>query len=122
MPNFFLNRIRAFKFALKGIKVLSSETHFRVHIVIGLCTIALGYVLKLSHTEWLIVLLCIGAVLSAEAFNSALERVVDKISPDYNIEAGKIKDTAAAAVLLLSIFVAIVGLLLFVPKMLLLLF
>lgn len=120
MFGFFSSRKNAFGFALKGIKLFFAETHARVHLVLGVSAILLGLFLNISALEWCFVLLSIGAVFCAEAFNSAIERIVNKISPEHNIEAGKIKDIAAGAVLLLCIFVALLGLLIFVPKLLLL--
>ncbi len=118
---FYLNkRKNAFVFAFAGIKIFMREPHAKVHIALAIVSIALGFFLKLSFLEWCINVLCIGNVLCAELFNSTIEKLVDKISPEHNLQAGIIKDMAAGAVLLLCIFVAVVGLLLFVPKIILL--
>jgi diacylglycerol kinase (ATP) len=120
MSGFFTSRKNAFGFALKGIRLFFSETHARIHFLSAVSALILGFFLNITEVEWCFVLLSIGLVFCAEAFNSAIERIVNKVSPEHNLEAGKIKDIAAGAVLLLCIFVALVGLLIFVPKLLLL--
>jgi diacylglycerol kinase (ATP) len=69
----------------------------------------------ITSTEWCIVILCFGIVLAAEGFNTAIERLVDLVSPDYHPIAGAVKDIAAGAVLLCAIASAIVGTIIFLP-------
>jgi diacylglycerol kinase len=76
----------------------------------------LGWIITLSTLEWMIVLFCIGWVISAESFNTAIEYVVDFISPDYHIKAGQIKDLSAGGVLIISITSSIIGIIIFLPK------
>lgn len=120
MWRFIKSRKNAFKFAFSGIHVFFSETHARLHLSISIVVVLLSFFLQLQLIEWCVVLLSIGTVFSAEAFNSAIERIVNKISPEHNIEAGFIKDISAGAVLLLCIFVAVVGFIIFIPKLILL--
>lgn len=72
-----------------------------------------GWWFSLSLTSWAILILAIGAVWTAEAFNSAVEFLVDLVHPDWHHHAGRIKDLSAAAVLLASITAAVVGILIF---------
>ena len=72
----------------------------------------------LSTFEWIAVILCIGAVLAAEGVNSAIEALCDKVSPEYDEAIKHTKDLAAGAVLILAVMSVIVGLLIFVPKVL----
>src|SRR5699024_12017447 len=74
-----------------------------------------GIRLEITRTEWLVILLCFAMVLAAEAFNTAIERLVNLVSPDYHPVAGDVKDIAAGAVLICAIFAAIIGLIIFVP-------
>lgn len=67
--------------------------------------------------EWIVVTLCIGLVLAAEAVNSAIEALADRVSPEYDEAIKRTKDLAAGAVLLLAIAVAITGLIIFLPKL-----
>lgn len=88
----------------------------RIHTLIAILTVILGFVIKISVNEWLLVILCIGLVLTSEALNAAIEKLVDKISPQKDARAGLIKDIAAAGVLLAAVAAAAIGLIIFVPK------
>ena len=78
--------------------------------------IALGIFLKLSKIEWCIIIITIVIVISAELFNTAIETVVDMVSPQKNPQAKLVKDIAAAAVLVLAIGAAVIGIIIFGPK------
>lgn len=111
--------IRAFKFAFAGIaKVFKSERNFRFHTLAALAAITLGFIFGITTTEWLFVTAAIGLVTTAEALNSAIEKLVDLVSPQKNAQAGWVKDVAAGAVLLASISALVIGLLVFVPYVL----
>ena len=75
-----------------------------------------GFVLHISAMEWVAVALCIGGVLAAEAFNSAVEALADRVSPGYDEAVKHTKDLAAGAVLLMAMAAVAVGLIIFVPK------
>jgi len=110
-------RILSFKYAFKGIWIVaSSEINFQIHIAAAIAVLLLGFYLDVAASEWLVVLLCFGAVMAAEAFNSAIEKMVDLVSPDFDLKAGKIKDVAAGAVLITAIVAAIIGYIIFIPK------
>lgn len=79
-----------------------------------------GIFVGLSSMEWIVICLCIGLVLSAEAVNSAIEALADRVSPAYDEAIKRTKDLAAGAVLLLAIASAVVGLIIFLPKLTLL--
>lgn len=115
----FLASVRC---ALKGIAFASKERNFRIDIVFAIVTIALGLLCQISAIEWLIVIVCFGLVLGGEAFNSALEAIVDLASPDYHALAGKAKDCAAGAVLLFAVASFVIGCIIFIPKLLALIF
>lgn len=109
--------LRSFSFAWKGIlAAFKSELNMKIHFFIAVFVVFFGLFLKISVTEWLIVLICFAIVFSAEMINTSIETLVDKVSPEQNPLAGKAKDVAAGAVLIVAIFVAIVGLIIFVPK------
>ncbi len=116
MSNKQFHIIRNFKNAFNGIFILLRDGKiFRVHLIIAALVIVAGFVLKIERLEWLIIMLTIGVVLSAEAFNTSLEKLSDHISPEYHQAIKKVKDMAAAAVLLASIAAAIIGLVIFIP-------
>lgn len=78
----------------------------------------LGIALSVSAGEWGLLLLATGLVWAAEAFNTAIESVVDLCSPEWNEQAGRAKDLGAAAVLLASLAAVLVGLIVFLPRIL----
>ena len=110
------SRIRSFKYAFRGIAMLFDQPNARIHACVAIIVVGCGIWLDLADWEWSVVCMCIGAVLMAEAFNSALEALADKVSPDYDPLIGRCKDLAAGAVLLLVTGVVIAGLIIFLPK------
>lgn len=106
----------------KGVRFASRERNFRIDIVCAIITIILGFVCQISAFEWLVVVACFGLVLGGEALNSALEYIVDLASPDYHVLAGKAKDCAAGAVLLFAVASFVIGCIIFIPKLLVLIF
>ncbi len=108
--------LRSFRFALNGIQNLFNERNFRIQFLIGMVVALLGFLLKIDKFEWLIILLAIGIILSLEAINSAIETLCNLVNPDYHPMIKKIKDISAGAVLISSILVAIVGIIIFLPK------
>lgn len=102
---------RSFGFAIQGFRfVLRSERNIKVMLGGFAFAVAAGLLVGLDAVEWGIVLLCCGAVLSAELINTSIETVVDLVSPEYHPLAGRAKDVAAAGVWVLCVFVAVVGL------------
>jgi diacylglycerol kinase (ATP) len=110
------NRIASFKFALNGIRLMfKSGPNFIIQLLIAILVISAGIYFQITAYEWTIILICIGGVLSAEIFNTAIEKIVDHLSPEKNKYAGEIKDLAAGSVLLFSIITAIIGIIIFYP-------
>ncbi|MFP5471261.1 MAG: diacylglycerol kinase family protein [Bacteroidia bacterium] len=110
-------KIGNIKYAIKGIWLcLKNESNFRIHIAAAILATIAGFYFEISTTEWLIQTLCIGLIFFAEAVNTAIEELVNKISPEWNAHAGKIKDIASGAVLLISIFVFICGTIIYWSK------
>jgi diacylglycerol kinase (ATP) len=112
-------RIQSFGYAFRGIKtVFLSEINMKIHIFITVLVVICGFVFTISLTEWMFCLLCIAIVTGAEMMNTAIEKVVDLASPEQHPLAGKAKDIAAGAVLLCAIISVIIGLIIFIPKVL----
>ena len=108
---------KALGFALRGLRyVLLTQHNFHIHLIAALSVIIAGLLFGLSTTEWLVIVVTIFIVLSAETLNTAIEKLVDLVSPEYNNLAGLVKDIAAGAVLLTAIMSVIVGLIIFLPR------
>jgi diacylglycerol kinase (ATP) len=113
------NRLKSFIYAFKGVEfVLLSQHNMWIHITLAFIALMIGFVLGINIFEWIAVVFSIGLVLTAEIFNSAIETLVDLISPNYNEKAGKIKDMAAGAVLISAITAVIIGAIIFIPRIL----
>jgi diacylglycerol kinase len=109
-----LKMFTSFIFAWRGIRLaVKEENNMRVHLIAAVLVGTLGFFLQISLTDWAILLLVIGMVWTAEIFNSAFERLVDMVSPDFNEKAGKIKDMAAGGVLVTAVISVLVGFLIF---------
>lgn len=87
-------------------------------MLIAIVVIAVGFFFGISKLEWLIIILVIGMVISAEIFNTSIEILTDLVSPEENKKAGRVKDLAAGAVLVSAIAAVVLGLLIFLPKIL----
>lgn len=109
-------RIHSFIYAWKGIRSLfSEEQNAWIHAGATCLVIFSGCFFRITSGEWIVLLLCIGMVLMAEAINTSIERLVDLVSPEFHPLAGKVKDLAAGAVLIGAVIAAIIGLIIFVP-------
>jgi len=112
-------RLKSFKYAFAGLKaLLLFEHNSRIHLVAAVLVILLGILLKISVAEWLFIVLVIGIVFTAELLNSAIEKLADLVSPDHNEQIKRIKDYCAAAVLVSSIAALLIGVIIFIPKIL----
>jgi diacylglycerol kinase (ATP) len=111
------DRLKSFGYAAAGLKyMLLTQHNFLIHITLTLIAILLGFLLKITNLEWVAIIIVIGLVMSAEIFNTAIEEIVNIISPHKNEKAGIIKDIAAGAVLVLSIVALTTGIIIFLPK------
>jgi len=114
--------IRSFGYAFKGVAyATTSQLNFRIHLFATAIALLLGYFLHITTGEWQWLMLCITIVLVTEIFNTMIETLVDLVSPGYNEKAGRIKDMAAGAVVIAAAFALITGIIIFLPKLLLLL-
>lgn len=99
-----------FRYALEGIRyTFRTQMNMKVHVITSLAVIAAGVVLRISRVDWLFIATACALVMAAELFNTAVEAVVDMVSPQVHPLAKAAKDTAAGAVLLAVVFAVIVG-------------
>lgn len=109
--------LNSFKYAGKGIiETFKSEKNMKIHIFMTLFVIVLGFLLNISLSEWIICIILFSSVISLEIVNTAIETVVNLVSPNYNELAKRAKDLAAGAVLIAAIASAIIGIIIFLPK------
>lgn len=107
----------SFKNAFHGLKyVYTTQRNAKIHLGMTLLVIAISFLFKISPSEWLAILIAIGLVWSSECFNTSLEKLTDLVSPEYNELARVSKDTAAAGVLVVAIVAVLIGLVVFLPK------
>ena len=101
--------LKSFSFAFKGIVFALKQRNLRIIFICGILTVLAAVLLKVKSTDWCILLICVGLVISLEMMNCAIEEIVNFISPGFNEKAGKIKDISAGAVLVMSVISFIIG-------------
>lgn len=111
--------LKSVGYALNGLKTIwEEEDNFKIEITLGFLAIILGYVLQIGPAKGLVLILTITFVLAIESLNTALEELCDKEKSEHDPHIGKIKDLAAAAVLIASVGAFIIGIMIFVPSFL----
>lgn len=109
--------VNSFKYPIKGLKyAYRNEQNLAVDVGVALIVIIAGFLFKINVTEWAILMLTVGLVISCELVNTAIEAVVDLVTEEYHPLAKVAKDTAAAAVFVFAIISVIIGLIIFLPK------
>ena len=112
----FRNLVKSFGYALEGLYyAFSSQRNFRIQLGLGFLSLVLAYILGFSRIEYLILLICICLVLTGELINTVFESFMDFKTEEFHPKAKIAKDLSASFVLLISIFVSLIGLLLFLP-------
>jgi diacylglycerol kinase len=110
-------RIKSFGYAFIGIfELIKSEPNARIHLVATIVAVFAGLFLKISGSEWCVVLIVIALVWAAEAFNTVIEKLADHLFPESNETARIVKDVSAGAVLICAIAALACGLIIFLPK------
>ena len=118
MPEKFslTNRIKSFKYALKGLRELFVGQHnAQIHLIAVVTVIIVGFWLGISRDEWLIIILTMAMVVMAEALNTAIEYLADACMPEHHPLIEKAKDIAAAAVLIAAIAAVVIAGIIFLP-------
>jgi len=111
--------VNSFKYAFNGIKLgILNEQNLVIHFITMILVIIVGLLLRISFTEWMICIILFVLVISAELINTAIESVCDAIDNKYNKNIKIAKDTAAAAVLIRALGAIIIGIMIFLPKLL----
>lgn len=114
-----LYQLMTFVFAFRGILAFfRRESKGALHLLAAILAVALSLVFRITALEWLFVVLAIGMVFIAEFFNTIAEVMSDLIQPEYDQRVGDIKDMAAGAVLIAAVVALIIGLVIFLPRLL----
>ena len=106
--------LRGFGYAFKGLwEAVKEQLNMKFHLLALVVVVAAGCYFNVTQTEWIILILCIGLVIAFEMVNTALEYLVDLVSPQQHPLAGKVKDVGAGAVLVMAITAAVIAVLVF---------
>ena len=109
--------INSFKYAIEGfVSSFKTERNMKIHVLAMIIVIIFGFYLKINLIEWCFIALAIALVIGAELFNTAIETIVDMVSPEKNQKAKLAKDISAAAVLVFAIGALVTGVIIFIPK------
>lgn len=109
-------QLRSFGYAWQGFKAcVGKEQNLDFHLLVTIAVVVAGCCFGITRMEWVAVVLCLGLVVGAELMNTAIERLVDLVSPHRHPQAGQVKDIAAAAVLICTVAAIVVGVLIFFP-------
>lgn len=115
--SFLANRIKSVGYAFKGaIILIKNEASVKVQFTIALLVTAAGFYFEISSIEWITQMLAIALVMSVEGINTAIEELANFIHPEHHKKIGLIKDIAAGAVFIASIFAIIIGFIIYIPK------
>ena len=113
------NLISSFKYAMQGIlRAFKTERNLKIHAFMMMVVVILGLIFKIAVWEWITCIILFALVIGAELLNTSIEEMVNLLSPEIRVHAKYAKDIAAGAVLIFAIASAIVGAIIFIPKLL----
>lgn len=113
------NLISSFKYAMQGIlRAFKTERNLKIHASMMMIVLILGIIFKIAVWEWITCIILFALVIGAELLNTSIEEMVNLLSPEIRVHAKYAKDIAAGAVLIFAIASAIVGAIIFIPKIL----
>ncbi|MEE9437800.1 MAG: diacylglycerol kinase family protein [Saprospiraceae bacterium] len=118
MPKFSLkSRLLSFKYAFKGLGILLKEEHnVLIHLGFAITSIFGGWYFNISIVEWMMIISCIGMVIMAEIFNTSIEHIANYIQPNQDTKIEIIKDLGAAGVFIAALSAFLIGVIIFIPK------
>lgn len=114
----FRKLVRSFFFAFMGVRhVFRTEQNMRCHVLVAILVGIAAILFRVAIWEWIVLILCIGLVMAAECFNSAVERLADRITKEEHYLIQLAKDAAAGGVLMISLVSALIGAIVFIPHL-----
>ena len=115
--NFFFVRVKSMGYAFKGIVILlKTESSIKIQFFIAVLVTIGGFYYNISTTEWIVQILAIGLIMTAEGINTAIEKTTDFIHPEHHPKIGFIKDISAGAVFIAAITAVAIGAIIYIPK------
>ena len=109
--------MKSFGYAVNGIRrMVVQEQNAKIHLLTVFIVAGAGFYFHLSATEWIAIIIVSGGVLAAETFNTSIEALSDTLSTEFNQSIKQVKDFAAGAVLIVTLTSIIVGIIIFLPK------
>lgn len=112
----FLYQLKTFKYAFQGLKTFFRyDRKATIHLTAAILAVSTGFLLSITRSEWIFISFAIGFVFVCEIINTAIENLVDIVSPDFSVQAGRIKDLMAGAVLISSLTSLAIGLFVYLP-------
>lgn len=116
MKKWIWKELRSFGYAFRGLGLFfKTENHAKFHLAVTILVVGMGYYFGLSSREWALVIFAIGMVMVAEIFNTAIEKLADKLWVERDPKAAFVKDVAAAGVLIAAMVAIVIGAIVFVP-------
>ena len=113
----FKRFLKSFKYSIEGLKyAYKNEQSLLIHFIATVLAIILGLTFKISHMEWAVLCIALGVVLASELINTAIEAAVDLITLEINPLAKIAKDCGSAATFVFSMIAAVIGIIIFIPR------
>ena len=110
--------MKRFRYAIKGlISAIRSEANMRIHIIAAALVCVAGFYFQISPVEWIVLVLCIVLVISFELINTSIEELCNMVHPEHHPIIKKVKDIAAAAVLVAAVGSVVAAIIIFLPKL-----
>ncbi len=106
---------KGFVYAFRGVGLAAKGRNMRVHFVAAVMVVVLGFICSITANQWMVIIICVGLVIAAEAMNTAVEQLCDLVTTDKVEPISIIKDMAAGAVLISATASALVAAVIFIP-------
>jgi diacylglycerol kinase len=108
--------LASYKYSIRGIVLaFHDEKNMRFHLLAAIAVVVVNYLLNISRTEWLITLMLIGLAWMAELFNTAIEKLADRVTTEHDTLIGQVKDLASGAVLIICFFAVVCAVIIYLP-------
>ncbi len=110
---------KSFVYAFNGVKIcFTTESNFKIHTMFAVVAIAFGFIFQISKSEWSVIVISICLVIALEMVNTSVEKLCNIVHYEFHQSVKAVKDILAGAVLIITIASAIVGTIIFLPKLL----